>query len=201
MKKQSGFTLIETLIAIFILTLTVGGLLTLAANGYFSVRYARNQLTANNLLQEALEYIRNDRDTAIQNGTSWDTWLTSYTTTSGTTGGCIPSGNHIGCIVDPYTTSNHIVACNQSQGACPAITFYPTPGFYGYSFNQYPSIIQGGAAPYVTSYVRTITMQQFKINPDSSGPDQVVVTVTVRWKNGTSDKTTSQSILLTNWHL
>lgn len=62
MKKQQGFTLIETLIAVFILTLTIGGLLTLAANGYFSVRYARNQIVANNLLQESLEYIRNSRD-------------------------------------------------------------------------------------------------------------------------------------------
>jgi type II secretory pathway pseudopilin PulG len=187
MKKQSGFTLIETLIAIFLLTLTVGGLLTLAANGYYAVRYARNDITGNSLMQESLEYVRNSRDTAFQQGSDWATWMAPYTTNK-----CMTS---TGCIVDPYTTStaDTIQLCQDS--GCPAVEFYPTTGFYGYQNDPYPGTVTTGAAPYLTGYVRTITMQQ------SSDPNQLTVVVTVKWINGKAPKTVSQSILLTNWSL
>jgi prepilin-type N-terminal cleavage/methylation domain-containing protein len=186
-QPQQGFTLIETLIAIFLLTMAVGGLLTLAANGYFSVRYARNDITGNNLLQESLEYIRNSRDTAFQQNIPWQTWLNNYSQNKCTTS--------TGCIVDPYTnnSSQTVQACPDS--GCPPITFYPVPGFYGYVTDSYPDIGQSGTTPYVTTYVRTVTMQQ------ATDPNQLTVTVSVTWSNGNSKKTVSQSILLTNWSL
>lgn len=50
--------------------------------------------------------------------------------------------------------------------------------------------------PYETSFVRTVSMS----SPTSgAGADHVIVTVTVRWKNGLNDKSVSQSLLLTNW--
>jgi type II secretory pathway pseudopilin PulG len=182
MNKQSGFTLIETLIAIFILTLTIGGLLTLAANGYFSVRYARNQIVANDLLQESLEYVRNNRDTSAQQNQTWDQWTTVFNTN-----GCFTS---TGCIVDPYALNNPIRAFDNS-----AIAFYPDTGFYGYANSTYASSLigPGTTAPYLTTYIRTITMQQ------SADPNQLIVTSTVQWYDGNAKQQTSQSILITNW--
>ncbi len=181
---KKGFTLIETLIAIFILTLTVGGLLTLAANGYFSVRYARNQISADSLVQESIEYIRNSRDTAVQDGTDWPTWVGQFSSN-----GCTSS---TGCIVDPFNIGgSYFRACGST---CEATSFYPTSGFYGYATDgTYPATMTSGAAPQTTTYVRTVTMHLV-------GSDQLVVNSTVRWFNGNAAKSTSQSTLLTNWH-
>jgi prepilin-type N-terminal cleavage/methylation domain-containing protein len=183
--RQKGFTLIETLIAIFLLTLTVGGLLELAAGGYYSVRYARNQLVADTMLQESLEYMHNSRDTNLQQGGTWQAWTQGFTACNSSTG----------CIVDPYTTGPKVTACRDltSTGECPAISFYPNAGFYGYVGANYPAMNgQSFDTPTATSYVRTITMQPY-------GADQLQVTSTVQWMNGSVRKSASQSILLTNW--
>lgn len=191
MAGDAGFTLIETLVAIFILTLTLGGLLTLAANGYYSVRYSRNQIVANNLIQESLEYVHNNRDTAIQQGMSWSQWIENFdVSTSGTIlnspmrQGCYTSD---GCIVDPYSTVNQVRACNS---ACEFTTFYSS-GLYGYTSSSYPLSASVGT-PATTTYTRKITMQL-------QGTDQLIVTSTVTWMNGNTLKTSAQSILITNW--
>ena len=180
MKQQAGFTLIETLIAIFILTLTIGGLLTLAAGGYFSVRYSRNQIVANSLLQESLEYVRNSRDTLFQQNGDWNQWLAGFSD-------CFTTA---GCAIDPYTRGTHVV-----PAAGQPIIFYPTFGFYGYAGGSYPSIVTSGTAPYLTTYVRTVTMKK-----SDTDPNQVIVNATVAWLNGSTQKTATQSILITNWN-
>ncbi len=194
MKKQQGFTLIETLIAILILTLSIGALLSLAAGGFFSVRYARNQIVANNLMQESLEYIRNTRDTSFNQGLTWDDWkntVLSVDTAGNTTGtgvdGCFSSS---GCYVDPYTTGPHIKECQ--GGGCPNVIYYPDEGFYGYS-TSYP-FTPGPSQPFTTSFVRRI-----KIEPSTKSPDQVIVSASITWLNGATAKTISQSMLITNW--
>ena len=192
--KQKGFTLIETLIAIFILTMTVAGLITLASGGFFSVRYSRNQIVADALIQESLEYIRNDRDSAIQQDVSWDAWLTRLNmNASGVTAalgsptqGCFAS---TGCQVDPYTSGAKMVACG---GQCATILYYSNQGFYGYASGTYP--FGSGEQSYNTSYVRTITAT---LNPTDS--NQVTVTASVRWLNGSATKNLAQSIVIANW--
>lgn len=61
MKK--GFTLIETLVAITILIVGVLGPLTIAVRGISDGFFARNQIAANYLAQEAVEVIFNKRQT------------------------------------------------------------------------------------------------------------------------------------------
>src|ERR1035437_529341 len=62
-KNQHGFSLIETLIAVSILMIAIAGPLSLVQAGLFSSIHQRNQVTATYLAQEALEYIKNIRDT------------------------------------------------------------------------------------------------------------------------------------------
>lgn len=189
--QQSGFTLIETLIAVLILTLSIGGLLSLAAGGFYSVRYSRNQIVANNLLQESLEYVRNSRDTAVIAGLSWDAWQdTLQTDTNGNQTGVNSAGcfNTSGCIINPYAVSAPVKQCS---GLCPYVLYFPDNAFYGYSAT-YPFVPV--AASYQTSFVRTI-----KINVSSTNPDQVIVVGIISWLNGTATKTISQSMLITNW--
>lgn len=59
---DSGFTLIETLVAVSILTLSVAGPLFTANRAIVAAENARNQLTASYLAQEGIEYVRMMRD-------------------------------------------------------------------------------------------------------------------------------------------
>jgi prepilin-type N-terminal cleavage/methylation domain-containing protein len=185
-KNQKGFTLIETLIAVLILALTVGALLTLTAGGFFSIRYAKNDIVASNLLQESLEYIRNTRDSASQQGMSWTDWLDLYQQCQTTDG----------CAINPYAQSstNIIIGC---PARCANLAYFPNSGFYGYPGSNVFDPLGLDTQPYETSFVRTITMEL--VNQATS--PQLVVTARMQWLNGTNSKSASQSIILTPWNL
>jgi prepilin-type N-terminal cleavage/methylation domain-containing protein len=193
-KQQKGFTLIETLVAILILTLSIGALLSLASGGFYSVRYSRNQIVANNLLQESIEYIRNSRDTSFEQGVLWSDWqagVLSVDTLGNPTGtgsdGCFSVD---GCFVDPYTTGAKIKQCE--GGGCPFVLYYPSNAFYGYqaTYPFPPSIL----STFETSFVRTI-----KIRTSDADPEQLIVNATVSWLNGSNPRSIEQEILITNW--
>jgi prepilin-type N-terminal cleavage/methylation domain-containing protein len=77
---RRGFSMIETLVAITMLTLAVTAPLTLAGQGLIAANYAKDQVTAFNLAQEAIELVRFHRDNqliAIGRGTSSADWLTN----------------------------------------------------------------------------------------------------------------------------
>lgn len=185
--SQAGFTLVETLIAILILAMTIGALLSLTAGGFFTIRYAKNDIVANNLLQESLEYIHNVRDTASQQGVSWDAWKASL----GFPGASCFSAD--GCMINPYAQSpaDTIVACAPS--GCENILFYETSTFYGYATPN--TVSQSGEQSFPTSFVRTVTATEGLV------PTQVIVTAKISWMNGTNKKTITQSIILSKWNL
>lgn len=60
--QRRGFTLIETMIAITILTLAMAGPLYTASRSIVAAQTARDQLTASYLAQEGIEYARMMRD-------------------------------------------------------------------------------------------------------------------------------------------
>lgn len=186
-KTQKGFTLVETIVAILILVLTIGALLTLTAGGFFTIRYVKNDIVAGNLLQESLEYIRSTRDTTAQAGGSWDGWYRPYVDN-----GCTKDG----CSINPYATTpeNRIIVCN---GDCPYMVFFPGPNFYAYNGDNTfgPSTDQ----PYDTSFVRTIKMDIIDQQTSDSAPG-VLVSATISWMNGTNRKSTTQSVIFTPWN-
>lgn len=77
--KGGGFTLVETLVAISIFSLSILGLLTVLSQGIADTGYAKKKMMAAYLAQEGIEYMRNKRDTYVlydlagtQNG--WNTF-------------------------------------------------------------------------------------------------------------------------------
>ncbi len=61
-KARRAFTLVETMIAVTILTFAVAGPLFTASRAIIAAQIARDQLTASYLAQEGIEYVRAMRD-------------------------------------------------------------------------------------------------------------------------------------------
>jgi len=64
-KHNKGFTLVEAMFAIFILTFVIVQLMTVVSSSLYSARYAKQEIIMNFLIQEALDGIRNDRDSSV----------------------------------------------------------------------------------------------------------------------------------------
>ncbi len=182
-QKNRGFTIIEALVAIFILSISVASMLGITASTASSARYANNEVTANYLLQEAIDSVRNSRDTMVfQNGSSWNTFLNRYGYASNSK--CFGVS---GCVLaiadfDPAGTNNNdVISCNPS---CPALNYDSTAGttlFYKYT---------GGGV--LSKFTR-------KVNMTLITPDEIKVTATLDWLNGSVAKTQTLEVYLLNW--
>jgi type II secretory pathway pseudopilin PulG len=180
----AGFTLIETLIAISVLLLSITGPMEIASKSLFSAFYARDQITAYYLAQEAIEYIKNARDNTflydyldsggvpIDDGVGWLDGL----------GVCIDDGggSFSGCYVsvkdifDPIQDLNNpnlnpIKAC---VGDCPKMSFEGSSGLWTQSGT--PNVND-------TKFVRRVEIiPQFNTDP-VHGHQEAIIKVTVTW--------------------
>ena len=73
--NSKGFTLIEALVSLVILTVALGPALVLSSNISSTASVIQNNLIAANLAQEGVEVIRALRDASWYNGLSFDTGL------------------------------------------------------------------------------------------------------------------------------
>jgi len=96
---KRGFTLIEAMIAVTILTLSVAGPLYTANSAIVASMIARDQLIASYLAQEGIEYVRamrdyqylaayNDPAVTDKSGTAWSNFLTGDTDQPGAVTRC-----------------------------------------------------------------------------------------------------------------
>ena len=78
-KHNKGFTLVEAMFAIFILTFVIVQLMTVVSSSLYSARYAKQEIIMNFLIQEALDGIRNDRDSSVFLGDEpWQDFVDKY---------------------------------------------------------------------------------------------------------------------------
>jgi Tfp pilus assembly protein PilV len=63
--KKKGDTLVETLVAIAIFSVSILGILSVLASSITNTNYAKNKMIAGYLAQEGIEYVRNMRDTYV----------------------------------------------------------------------------------------------------------------------------------------
>jgi len=86
---QRGFTLIEALVALVLVTVAMGPVLILATSAVNVASRIEHNLIASNLAQEGIEVIRNIRDTNWLNGAAFDnnlsagTWRVQWDTVGG----------------------------------------------------------------------------------------------------------------------
>ncbi len=80
-KKNTGFTLVETLVSLSIFSVSVILFMSVLGSGITDTNYAKQKIVAGYLAQEGIEYMRNMRDNNVlydpmgpQHG--WDTFKT-----------------------------------------------------------------------------------------------------------------------------
>jgi len=112
-----GFTLIETLVAISILAVSIAGPLTIAWRALDSTRIAKNKTIAFYLAQDAMEFVRYQRDTNRLGGVPWLSNLGTCTSAAGTAA----------CTV--LSISKTVAACT---GTCPVLNYNTSSHVYSY---------------------------------------------------------------------
>jgi Tfp pilus assembly protein PilV len=152
-----GFTLIETMVAISLLTVAIIAPMSLTMQSLASAYYARDQVTAFYLAQEAIEAVRSVRDgNVLQNSQG-----TSVNLLNG-----IPAG---GSAFTVDTRANPVTMTLCPGGVCPPLQTDGT--FYGYG---------GGSSGWTnTQFTRTVTATFV-----TGTTDEIRVSVTVSWKTG-----------------
>lgn len=187
LQKNKGFTLIETMFAVIIMSFSITIFMNVVANTLFSARYAKNEITANYLAQEAIDYIRNDRDSMVFFGNNafsqnaWDAFVAKYSLCE-SENGCEIS------IIDEVTAANpYFEACSSSH--CSNLYYDPNPGFEE-TFYTYDSSDKEGKVKSIFSRKITVTKES---------DNEVRVNVIIYWKNGNSDKSRSLDTSLTKW--
>ncbi len=183
-----GFTLVETMVAVTILTLAIVGPLFAANQAIVAARTSRDQLTAVYLAQEAVEYVRLMRDDAFLarhpssdasavgwqdfiNG-SWGTSIAGCRTTTCTLDPWLPAGTGSGKALESCT------------GACQSLVLYA--GLYRQSQNE----STGTRTPF-TRTVQAIYLPAF--------PNDVRIVSTVSWMYHGNPHTVSVTDHLTPW--
>jgi prepilin-type N-terminal cleavage/methylation domain-containing protein len=81
--NKKGFTLVETLVAIFILVLSITGPMSAASSSLQASFIARDQVVAFYLAQDVFEFIKNFRDREALSGEDWKDTLNSCISSTG----------------------------------------------------------------------------------------------------------------------
>lgn len=155
MQRARGFTLIETLVAVLLLTAAIAGPLTLASKGLSAALIARDQMIAFYLAQDAVEYVRYMRDSNRLAGSPWLTGLSPACTGAN------------GCVIDTLanTAAGTATACSST---CPPINKYNDGS--GHVYFSYTA-----GAPTPQQFRRTVTLT----TPSAT---ETVLTVAVSWR-------------------
>lgn len=159
-RQRRGFTLIEALVAISIITIAAAGPLYGAAQALKVAQNSRNQLTAAHLAQEGLEYIRKIRDNNFLAVYATANSIYAWSNFKTAVAACLVSAG--GCQIDPVVSS---------LGSCPA----------GVCQKLYKKSLSG-ATYYSLDTSGTITPFTRKIEITYVSTDYVKVVSTVTWE-------------------
>lgn len=183
-KIKSGFTLVEALVAISILMVAVAAPLTIAQKGLLSAIYAKNQMISAFLAQDAIEFIKNVRDTNGVNAENGNIptggWLASIPCVSPQTSCNVDSLNGVPSPADVHMSIKRKVADDNTDGL-----------FLGYVPVGSPC---PGAICTATNFTRQVTITQTEGNLN-----EAYVDVLVSWGTGADQQFRIGSYIYNYW--
>ncbi|MBP6883992.1 MAG: type II secretion system protein [Candidatus Pacebacteria bacterium] len=185
-RYRRGFTLVETLVAISIFSVSLMALMSVLANGIASTSYVKEKDTAIYLAQEGIEYMRNMRDTYVLYSSSpqagWDAFKNKLTENSCTgVNGCYFNADGL------FTTiSSPMEMTKISFGTCTSFGCSNAPMLYNSSTGKY-----GYTAGSATNFIRKINVQV--------STNETKILSTVYWTQGSGTYNLTLSENLFNW--
>ena len=180
--KKGGFTLVETLVALFIFSISIMTVMAVIAQGIQNTDYAKNKLTAEFLSQEGIEYFRNIRDTFVlysdNKADGWQKFLIKLKE-GGCDKGCLfmPNEKYLDTGNQSFITDITIKPC---EDRCTNLFYNSMTGQYAYDSGDN------------TVFSRTMRV---KIIDDNN----IAVISDVTFGYGTNNSTISLSEYLSNW--
>ena len=181
--KDSGFTLLETVVALTVILAAVVGPMSLITRGLFNFSLAKNRVIAVNLAQEGIELIRMIRENNVacdekkqENGEAAWPW------NSDPRGVLIPLlhvGVDVGDFSDTVSCGTVSIAFPHMSSSCFGSLLYepgtglPNSGMYGYSGSQqtlFSRCVDIAAPPSIPT-------------PGIPAADQMDITSTVSWSD------------------
>jgi len=175
---SAGFTLIETLTALTILSLSIVGLLVVTSQGIANANLAKNKLIATHLSAESVEILRNMRDSR-----GWAEFITA-------TNDCDVSQNLNGCIID----SSSIISSSDKWmiDGCSELDCVDRPIYFD------PSVV-GGFYTHIPSGEKTPFFRVVKTQSMQANGDEIKITSQVWWYQGSVRKSVTLGENLFNW--
>ncbi len=177
-KFNGGFTILESIVAILILSLSIAGVFSAVRQGLSQTTIAKDEVRAFYLAQEAVEIIRNQRDANRLESIATNNvvpWLKNISN--------VPSDPcYFGkvCRVDVTETgSTFFHPCGYGWDSCEEIRQDTSTNIYAYSGN-------------LTGLKREIQIEQVNA-------DEIMVTVRVSWKKGLLNYEFKAKTHLLNW--
>ncbi len=184
-KLNSGFTLVETLVAISIFTTSIIALMSVLASGISNTNYAKKKMIAGYLAQEGIEYVRSIRDTAVLSATSgtvgWNNFINTMSPCLET--GCYFSAEDL----IPISSATQFEPC--SSDGCPVMYYDSVTGKYNYDT----------VAGVDSGLIRMIKVETEEGGNSLNQGNEVKVSSTVSWKQGSGDYSVTFSEYLFNW--
>ncbi|MDQ5948902.1 MAG: hypothetical protein QG589_27 [Patescibacteria group bacterium] len=170
-QNRRGFTLVETMVAISILSISILGIFTAVQNGLATSGLAKDQITAFYLVQESMEYIRNMRDeNGLKSlneqalGRAPVAWLSGIANISSDP--CYPGNT---CTVD--SSNSQLTRCSGGFGTCPFLLQDTNTLFFGYTSGWTQ-----------TKFKREIQIQSVNAN-------EIIIVVQISWTSGVFSRT------------
>jgi len=178
-KNQRGFTILESVVAIFILSLSITGVFSAVQQSLSQAILAKDEVQAFYLAQEAVEIIRNKRDANQLNkivNSSSNSWL--YGITENVADPC-----YFGKVCRVDANNQAFTYCGSTWNSCPILNQNTNTYLYSYT---------SGANWVAAKFKREIQIESINVN-------EIAVTVRISWSKGIINREFKAKTHLLNW--
>ena len=198
-QKNKGFTLVETLVAIAIFTMSVVAMMVILGDSLSNLTYAKRKLTATYLAQEGVEYIRNLRDTYVlyldpgqQTNDAWGLFQANVISNCGGKGCTFDVNQLIFNNNDQPIIDVVLIPCPfvNNNIPCPYLYYDKNTGEYNYVDTPSDTHINSGFRRRIRVEANNAVYQNI---------DEIKVISTVYWTQGSGTYEISFSESLFNW--